>query len=360
MITYNLEGQLCLSYDKQNIILEKWNINPLGFDDLDNYINGNEELKISFYDSKSAFNSQVKINPDDYLEITMRLPNTFKAYCLVKGGWLPLSLGLKHSKVIADRCFISSLINNFHQGEFKKEDEFGWLSDFQNLDWTIDITLFAMEANEKQFVDYLAVREQLEEVKIKIRKALPNLKLQEYKGITLHDYAWKLVNDLRDTIQKRQNFLIEANGLMQKPFKNNDQIIETWHKLKKICEKHNLAQKDIILILSALHVVSSNNNRFSIFNKVLKFSSGFNRETAYNASFDVNLLEIFINYIVIYKDKNFVAVTSDKNLALVAAMLENFRHISSNGSETQIKTTIPLEFFKNDEFLQVNFKEIFG
>ncbi|KAA8735546.1 hypothetical protein F4V57_01765 [Acinetobacter qingfengensis] len=360
MITYNSAGHLCLSYDKQIIILEKWNINPLGFDELDDYINGNSELKISFFDSKSAFNSQVKINPDDFLEITMILPNTFKVYCLVKGGWLPLNLGLKHSKVIADRNFISGLINNFHQGKFKKEDELGWLSELQNLDWTIDITLFAMEANEKKFVDYLTVREQLEEAKLKIRKALPNLKLQEYKGITLHDYAWKLINDLRELIQKRQNFLLEANALMQKPFKNNNQIIETWYKLKEICEKNEIYQKDIALILSVLHVVSSDNNRSSIFNKVLKFSSGFNKETAYNASFDINLLEMFINYSVIYNDSNFIAVTSDKNLALVAAMWGNFRHIYSNGSETQFKVTIPIEFFKNDEFLQLKFKELFG
>ncbi|MDV2442056.1 hypothetical protein QR665_21915 [Acinetobacter gerneri] len=360
MITYNSEGHLCLSYANKNIILEKWKINPLGFDDLNSYINGNSKITISFVESKSASNSPIEIKLDDSIEINMIFPNEFKAYCLVKGGWLPLNLGLDNSKAIADRNFISGLINNFDQGKYKKEDELGWLNNLQNLDWSIDITLFAMEANERKFSDYSTVREQLEEAKLKIRKALPGLKLQEYKGITLHDYAWKLINDLRETIQKRQNFLLEANALMQKPFKNNNQIIETWHELKKICEKNDLSQKDIILMLSVLHVASSDKNRSSIFNKVLKFSSGFNSETAYNASFDINLLEIFINYNIIYDDNNFVAVTSDKNLALVAAMLENFRHTHSNGSETQFRVTLSLEFLKNDEMLQLKFKELFG
>lgn len=360
MITYNSEGHLCLSYANEDIILEKWRVNPLSFDDLDRYINGNSKIKISFFDSKSALNSPTKIELNDYIEIDMIFPNEFKAYCLVKDGWLPLNLGLNNSKVIADRNFISGLINNFDQGKYKKDDELGWLNELQNLDWSIDITLFAMEANERKFVDYLIVREQIEEAKIKIRKALPRLKLQEYKGITLHDYAWKLISDLRGTLQKRQNFLLEVNTLMQKPFKNNNQIIETWCKLKKICEKNDLAQNDIVLMLSALHVSSSNNNRSSIFNKVLKFSSGFNEKVAYNASFDINLLEMFINYSVNFEESNFVAVTSDRNLALVAAMWGNFRHIDSNGSETKFKVTIPLEIFKNDEFLHSKFKEIFG
>lgn len=318
--------------------LTRWKIQPLGLSELEKF-HSQCSVDIIFTDLSVLEDGKIT-----QIKVKANIPNDLKGYCLVKGGWLPPGFGMLRSTVISDRNFVTKLVTAFHNNKPKIKTLEGWFDDLSSFGFTIDILQYAMEGNKKDFPTFDEVCSQVSEAVDKIKHSIPSVFIEEYTGTTIQDYAWKLLEYLKPTITKRKAFLTDAAPSI-KTSRDTTTIKERWNSIISAARTHSLPTSDISVILALLTVSGPQKNSPGL--GVFKIAHPYPQELAYNACFDISLLELFINFQRIFPEKNYVIATADVAFARLGAILNDLTHESSDGEKTKLSTSIPPELLAN-------------
>ena len=333
--------------DGEKISLKKWTVVP-----------GDLGSLLNFYEGKSCTFELINCMTvsDELIEnisATISLSKFADSVAIVKGGWLPPSLALTDSRVLADRNFVSNLVASYQDGKltgFSKTSQI--ITDFEKIPFSVDVLPFIMEANGKNFPTPQLINEQLEEVQKKLRKSLPKIKIVQYYGITLGDYAEKLLRGLRPFMEKRQKFFYEFAHKFP-PNSSTEKVVSNWLGIAKLANSLGLAPNDFSVMLVLLSTSSGQSGWPG--SGVLKSNKKYTMEDAYNATCDVMLIELLLNYHDNIPRGNYIAMTGDKNLAKVAAVMG---HLKNGRHDGEYKMSVPFSLFKGDMKLADKFSKI--
>lgn len=357
-------------------------IKPLGIEEFYNYTdkNGLNKVKLTIQPKRIKFVSKIQIeslpikilhsvitNVSSHIfnfksklisiqmEASLTIPDEMESYCIVIGGWLPINYGVPNSIILADRNFISKIEKMYLDNNPKKEPQLDWVSKFSEFNFMIDVIPFALESNKKGLTNPILIKEQISEAKTKVKKAFPNISIANYKNITLEDYTCKLLAALTPQIELRQKFLLSVAEFLISSKKHNV-IIERWSKIVQVADEIQIKRSDICVILALLLISAPQGKSFPL--KIIKPSSTYRESDAYNAVFDINLIELLINYSDLYPAKNYVIVTSDKNLVAFGAFLTKLKYKKSQDGTRNYNTSILIEYIGGEELARVLVKLI--
>ncbi len=336
--------------DGEKIYLKKWSVIP-----------GTITSLLDFYEGKPcAFEliNCVTLNNDLIAKVSVEvsLSKFADSVAIVRGGWLPPSLALTNARVFADRNFVSNLVASYENGKLANVlATSSAITDFEKIPFVVDILPFVLEANIKNFPTRQLIDEQLDEVEKKLRKALPRIEIGQYSGITLGDYAEKLLRHLRPLMEKRQKFFYEFAHTFPSN-SSSEKVVLNWIGIAKLAHSLGLASNDFAVMLVLLTTSSGQSGWPG--SGVLKSHKQYTMEEAYNAACDVMLIEILLNHHDMAPNANYIAMTGDKNLAKVAAVMGNLKNGRADGKSKIYKMAISTDLFKGDLKLAGKFAKI--
>jgi len=336
--------------DGERIYLKKWSVVP-----------GHIASLLDFYEGKPcaiALINCVTVNNDLIAKVsaTVSLSKFADSVAIVKGGWLPPSLALTNSRVLADRNFVSNLVASYENGKLiDSSATSSAITDFEKVPFVVDVLPFVLEANSNNFPTRQLINEQLDEVIKKLRKALPRIEIGQYSGITLGDYAEKLLRHLRPSMEKRQKFFYEFAHTFP-PNSSSEKVVLNWMGIAKLANSLGLASNDFAVMLVLLTTSSGQSGWPG--SGVLKSHKQYTMEDAYNAACDIMLIELLLNHHDMAPNANYIAMTGDKNLAKIAAVMGNLKNSGVDGQSKIYKMSISAELFKGDLKLAGKFSKI--
>lgn len=329
------------------LTLIHWKIQPLSLTDLQDFKN-DSKVNIRLTDLKVLEDPKIS-----EISVSTTTPDVLGSYCLVQGGWLPPGFGMLNSTAFADRNFITKLVSNFLGDKAKNAEVSEWFDDLKNFNLKIDIVPYAMEGNKKKFPSKDEVEAQIEEAKKKLRVAAPGIPVVKYP-VALKDYAWSLVDHIKPSIQNRMNFLTKAAPFI-KVSSNKETILERWRAIAAIAKNHDLST-DVIHFLALISVSAPQRNSPGL--GILKINHPYPAETAYNACFDISLMEIFLNLQKMNPPGRYTIITSDLGLARFGGLLNELNHTSSDGVKSKFSARIPQELIGCDSDLHKEFQRL--
>lgn len=297
----------------------------------------------SAFEVRDAINIEFDITYDDKQD----------CYVLTNGGWHPLSLLPKNTLVLADKNIISRMQYRYFLG-VKKEgigpDYFDSVF-LHNNKMVFDVTLFALEGNQKKPPTASMIDEQIKIAERIIRNALPDIEVAIFPGGSR--YCHTLSEKMRPQMLKRMDFLLEIAPLINREVtsKIRKSLAE---KVFDTAKKHKLNATDFAVILVFLRVTMVGKKTAAT--EVIKESQNYSIEDAYNTAADLMALEILINYIHLHerikKGMNVVYITKDKGIAKIGALILNHSNRHSDGETKTLSVSFPLYIFANDEETQ--------
>ncbi|MGQ3046038.1 MAG: hypothetical protein ACT6Q8_03705 [Niveispirillum sp.] len=316
--------------DHGELTLAQWKITPLNIMDIQDY-KANSKVNITFTDLTALEDQNI-----EEISIAVTIPNVLGSYSLIQGGWLPANFGMLKSIVFADRNFISKIEEKFVGDKAKTAEAAEWFADLKNFNFTIDILPYVLEGNKRRFQTKDEVIFQIEEVIRKLKIAAPGIQIVKYPK-NIEDYAWNLLQYIMPFIQNRMDFLKMAAPFI-KPSSNKETILKRWKLIARVAKHYNIST-DIVHLLALISVSAPQNNSPGL--GILKMSPNYSTEMAYNACFDISLIELFMNAQQMCPFKKYTIITGDLALTRICGLLNDIKHKGSNGVDLTFSAKIP-------------------
>ncbi|RWN55862.1 MAG: hypothetical protein EOR99_35115 [Mesorhizobium sp.] len=262
-----------------------------------------------------------------------------KSIGLVKGGWLPSAIALEdNSIVLPDRCVVAELDRRLRGGVAKNGTRGDFIDLFADSPICINPALFALEGDAKEHPTAESAQRSLDEATRKLRSALPKAILiaadaNGLKGIL------GLIEDTRDGIGSKQDFLVRLNPALQAPV-GKRRVQAVCDEIVATANSFGLPARSLV-VLAALSAALVPNGK-SPAKGVLKFKSGYGSREAYNALADLRSLELLMHIFAIWPDQPVMLCTADKDLALFWAGLRASKFVHRAGSMTFEMDPAPL------------------
>lgn len=326
------------SSDHGTVTLTRWTIQPLSLDDLNNFRN-NQSIEIRLTELSVLEDASIT-----EVTVTTQIPDLLQSYCLVRGGWLPPGFGMLNRFIFADRNFISRVGNYFENNVAKKESLAGWFDDLRHFNLSIDLLPYAMEANRKQFPTKEEIASQAKEAREKLKVAAPGVRITQYPE-PVEDYAWRLLDSMRPSIENRMAFLIEVAPHVKSCFAT-DKVIERWNRIAEIAEKHDL-KTDVVTLLALIGVSAPQKDSPGL--GVLKITHPYLEKSAYNACLDIAIMEVFLNLQKKDPAGRYAIITKDAPLARFGGILSSLVYGKSENGRLNITTCIPDDLIENKD-----------
>lgn len=283
------------------------------------------------------------------IKADISLDDKHDTYVLTDGGWYPLMLLPKNTLVLADKNVIGRMQYRYFLGKKKKniaEDYFDSVF-LSTSDMEFDVTLFALEGNQKQPPTPQMIDEQRRIAEDIMRQALPHINVAIFPGGS--NYCHKLSEKLRPQLLKRVSFLQEIAPSINRGITSSVRP-ELAEKVFETAKKHELKANDIAVILVFLRITMEGKKTAAT--EVIKENQNYSVEEAYNAAADLMSLEILLNYIHSHVRKNkgmqVAYITKDKGLAKIGALILNQTLRHSDGNTKTLNVSFPFDIFSDD------------
>lgn len=312
----------------RRIAFTDYDIKPLGFSELAATALGSKvTVPLEVQNARVLDGDGVPEESRHRFETTLESHFTSKAIGLVKGGWLPSTLGAYRSRYtfLLDRNIITEIVGRFQQGNLVgREPDF--LDLFRDEPVRLNPLLYALEGNSRAIPNPQQVSDQFEEVVEKLQKALPKAILavgpKSIEGIL------GLIEDTRAGMARREKFLMHLAPALQSTIAKA-KVQTTWNDVLAAADELNIPRNSNV-VTAALSAISVPGGR-SPAKQILKFKPGYSVEDAYNALADLRSLDIFANLLSLHPNEHMQLCTADKNLALFWAGIRasNFSKASS-------------------------------
>lgn len=326
-----------------DITIISYEIKPNGYEDLERMLD-NQKIEV-------VLSKVCALEIDGCFSLKLNINNLTKQdhFILVEGGWIPCTFLKKNTLLLADRNVISRLQFIYSNGGKKKNKELDYLDSIflAPMDMTIDISMFAIEANEKKIPTAAVIDGQLEFARNLMQLALPHVEIAEYptKDRYYHDLAGVLSKD----VEKIMNYLVAIAPDINKEFTSNNlnkAVIKIFEKAKDL----ELPFNSLAVSLALLRVVMRGKKTSAT--EVIKESQSYTMEDAYNTACDLMAIEVLANMIDIHKKNksnyNVGFITKDKGLAKIGSLYLNGNTISTNGTRKTLSCNLPMSIFRDE------------
>jgi hypothetical protein len=351
MISFDGKHVILESQEHGRLTLEKWKLVPCDAASIDKYFSG-EPFQLEFYDVSVVEDTSIT-----NLRVMATYPVLASSASIVQGGWLPPSLALLNSYAFADRNFVAEIFSRYENGKLKKSST---VSNFENLEeipFSLDIIPYAVESNINEIPGRAVIEEQIREVVAKVQKALPKISITQYDGIGLAEYVEKLVNYLRPQIESRQNFFFEFSKEFHGKVARG-RVRDNWERIVDLASTCSLRLNDFAVLIGLLVVASKPTSWPGV--RIIKPGDNYTMAEAHNAACDVGLFELLLNMRKMYPKYNYVALSGDKHLIKLGALLSSSKYIGGDGGGASYGASIPLYLFDGDVELAEDFAKIIG
>lgn len=338
------EGDFCLNGTEfGNLTIHSYEIIPNDYTQLCAMIKSNTVTirlqNASAFELGEKFSTQITITLDDEQD----------TYALTDGGWYPLLLLPKNTLVLADKNVISRMQYRYFLGKKKKNDAPDYFDSvfLSNSDMEFDVTLFALEGNQKQPPTPAMIDEQRRIAEEIMRHALPHIKVAIFPGGS--NYCHTLSEKLRPQMLQRMEFLQKIAPLVNRVMtaKIRTELAETVFETAK---KYKLKANDAAVILVFLRITEEGKKTAAT--EIIKENQNYSFGEAYNAAADLMALEILLNYIHLPERKKkgmqVAFITKDKGLAKVGALILNQSLRHSDGETKTLRVNFPFDFFADE------------
>jgi hypothetical protein len=231
---------------------------------------------------------------------------------LVRNGWLPSALAadVPDAIILLDRNVVSEIVERFDGAK-----DIGGRSDFLDLladkPVRINPVLFAMEGNVRAMPTPELVRQQLDEVAAKLRKALPQAQL--VLGSDSLRGALGLIEESRQGFERKQAFLMQIAADLAAPV-SRKKVPARWAEVIAAADTCGVARSSLVVLAALSSVVVPNGQ--SPAKRLLKFKADYTEEDAYNVLADLRSLEMLIYLFSWFPSVPAAFFTADRNLAL--------------------------------------------
>jgi hypothetical protein len=287
---------------------------PLGYSDLvSRKLRDKVKVPLRWQDARVLESTLPEITLGQAASVSTSLESHFstQAIGLVKGGWLPSGLALQAGMVVfPDRCTVKDLAARFSDGVKTGKDDMDFLDFFQGKPVRINPSLFAMEGNNRQRPTPQQVQDQWEEACRKIKTALPLAELTPDGAI---QGIIGLLDDLGEGMERKKVFLLSVMHIIKSPISISNRT-STWRKVLEIARDCGVLTQSLVVI-AVLSVVCVANGAGPA-KRLLKPSSDYSAQDAYNALADLQSLEMLMRLYATYPQEKIMLCTGDKNLAL--------------------------------------------
>lgn len=236
----------------RTITLSDFDIKPLAFAELvkaqlHKYIT----IPLEVVNGKIITTDIEGIDRSQYAHVRTTLQSAFtsKAIGLVRGGWLPSAFGALRNRtmVLVDRNIVTEIVRRF-EGGMKMDLEPDFLDVFSDMPVRINPALYVMEGNTRAIPGPKLVLKQLDEVILKLHKALPKAILQI--GPASFNAILGLIESSRSDMIRNEAFLLRlAPGLMS-PI-SRTQLDQRWNEVLDTADTLNVP-RDSLVVLAAL------------------------------------------------------------------------------------------------------------
>ncbi|OSI68569.1 hypothetical protein BSZ22_20590 [Bradyrhizobium canariense] len=213
--------------------------------------------------------------------------------------------------ILLDRNVVSEIVERFEDGK-----RIGSRSEFLDLlaDKSVRLNpvLFAMEGNVRAMPTRELVRQQLDEVAAKLRKALPQAQL--VLGSDSLRGALGLIDESRQGFERKQAFLMRIAPALAAPVGRKN-VPARSAEIMAAANACGVARSSLVVLAALSSAVVPNGQ--SPAKRVLKFKAGYAEEDAYNALVDLRALEMLIYLFSWFPSVPTTFFTADRNLALL-------------------------------------------
>lgn len=289
---------------------------PLGYADLVDMKLGNKVvIPLNWTHAKVVESNipEIKLDGFAFGHATLESAYTTKAIGLVKGGWLPSGLAVRQGMIVLpDRCTISELKGRFRDGIKRNNGDKDFLDFFEGDGIRINPLLYALEGNLRRNPTPDQIQQQLEEVIAALQSALPKAELVpgDIGGLL---GVVGIVQDTQASMAQKQTFLMRMAPKLQAPTSAIKKA-QLWDEALAAAQECGITRNSLVVlaVLSSISVPMGN----SPAKRLLKPSTNYSAENAYNALADLRSLEILMCLFALFPDQRIMLCTGDKNLAL--------------------------------------------
>lgn len=296
-----------------------WTAEPLGFSDLIAAPSkASSPITIKIANATIIDENGVRRDEKYSSKFVINSPYSSGTFALVTGGWIPAGVLDASYTVIPDRNAVSEIEARFRNGSALKKQSADLIDLIADQSIRINPLLYAMEGNKMAPPTAAEVNAQIIEAVNKIRLALPKATiipdgLEGAKGIV------GLISEGSEGLAKKTQFLISvAPRLMSPASRSKRQALWRWILDEADGAGLQRLSLPVLLALSALTTPQGNN----VAKKILKPSHSYDTKCAYNALFDLRILELLIATCCLFPEQNPALLTRDKSLALFWSSIE--------------------------------------
>lgn len=258
--------------------------------------------------------SDAELDRNQLHTVRLKLESAFRSRTigLVRNGWLPsvLAADVPEAIVLLDRNVVSEIVERF-DGAKKLRRQSDFLDLLADKPVRINPVLFAMEGNVRSMPTPELVRQQVEEVTAKLRKALPQAQLvlssDSLRG------ALGLIEESRQGFERKQAFLMQIAPTLAAPVSRRN-VPARWAEVIAAAEACGVQPSSLVVLAALSSVVIPNGQ--SPAKRLLKLKADYTDEDAYNVLADLRSLEMLIYLFSWFPSVPTTFFTADRNLAL--------------------------------------------
>lgn len=289
-------------------------VEPLGYAELVAAdLHGGPTIPFVFHGCRIV-DTDTELDRNQLHTVRLTLESAFRSRTigLVRNGWLPSALAadVPDTVVLLDRNVVSEIVERFDGtgGLGRRSDFIDLLAD---KPVRINPVLFAMEGNVRALPSPEAVRQQLDEVTAKLRKALPQAQL--VLGSDSLRGALGLIEESRQGFERKQAFLVQIAADLAAPV-SRKKLPGRWAAVVAAADTCGVPRSSLVVLAALSSVVVPNGQ--SPARRLLKFKADYTEKDAYNALADLRSLEMLIYLFSWFPSVPTAFFTADRNLAL--------------------------------------------
>lgn len=252
------------------------------------------------------------------IEMPVNFRHPLPVYALVKGGWLPPPF-VQPPNLLADSNAIGNLeaINKGNAQPIYEQVDW-WFTIPNESDISINSLFYAMEGNQFRTPTFEELKSSFATATEVIREKFPKANIIEYEDVHFQA-AFELITSISGQNEKEIEFLIKAVPLIVTDVPTPE-LTKIESKIIRIAQEIKLDLKSLSVLTVLSRLYDNGRSGYNVAKKILKPSSVYTKENAYNTLADLNALRLFIGFLALSessKSESFALCTSDKALVLL-------------------------------------------